>query len=178
MPLPKAVPTSDSPPVGYPSSSKEPLVGSENTNEWQDIIGKQHKTSIKLKTNLMNPSGHSEENMIGSESKDALDRENCVVIQGLPESTAHTSKERISADLAMFQHLLNDILHSGETITVRAAFRLGKKDIEQSQNVKPRPIKIVLDNKEEAKLLLSRKTNLRNSHKQIFFSRTTLQQNV
>ncbi|VDL97829.1 unnamed protein product [Schistocephalus solidus] len=107
--------------------------------------------------------------MIGSESKDALDRENCVVIQGLPESTAHTSKERISADLAMFQHLLNDILHSGETITVRAAFRLGKKDIEQSQNVKPRPIKIVLDNKEEAKLLLSRKTNLRNSHKQIFF---------
>ncbi|VDM04683.1 unnamed protein product [Schistocephalus solidus] len=88
--------------------------------------------------------------MVGSESKDVLDRENCVFIQGLPESKEHTSKEQISADLAIFQHLLNDILHSGETITVRAAFRLGKKDIEQSQNVKPRPIKIVFDNKEEA----------------------------
>ncbi|VDM06506.1 unnamed protein product, partial [Schistocephalus solidus] len=84
--------------------------------------------------------------MVGSESKDALDRENCVVIQGSPELNAHTSKERISADLAMFQHLLDDKLHSGETLTVRAAFRLGKMDIEQSENVRPRPIKIVLDN--------------------------------
>ncbi|VDM04868.1 unnamed protein product [Schistocephalus solidus] len=108
--------------------------------------------------------------MVGSESKDAVDRETFVVIQGLPESNAQTSKEQISADLAMFQHLLNDLLHSGETITVRAASRLGKKDIEQSQNLTPWPIKIVLENKEEAKLLLSRKTNIRNTHKQGFLS--------
>ncbi|VDM01156.1 unnamed protein product [Schistocephalus solidus] len=88
--------------------------------------------------------------MVGNESKDALDRDNCVVIQGLPESNAHTSKERISAALARFQHLRNDILHSGKTMTIRATFMLEKRDIKQSQNLRPRPIKIVLDNKEEA----------------------------
>ncbi|VDL98695.1 unnamed protein product [Schistocephalus solidus] len=78
--------------------------------------------------------------MVGSVFKDALDHEIRVVIQGLPESNASTLKERISADLAMVQHLLNDILHSGEKVTVRAAFRIEKKDIESSEIVRLRPI--------------------------------------
>ncbi|VDM01636.1 unnamed protein product [Schistocephalus solidus] len=41
-----------------------------------------------------------------------IDREKCIIIQGLPESCAITSSERVSDDLVLFQDLLNIILES------------------------------------------------------------------
>nr|VZI10604.1 unnamed protein product [Spirometra erinaceieuropaei] len=131
--------------------------------------------SVIMPVDLLRPSA---DKATGNRKNEPLDRQHCVVVQGLSESDASTPKERISADLNMLQHLLNEMLNSNEKITIRAAFRIGKKVSEQSETVRPRPLKIVLNSKEEASLLLSRKSSLRNSHKEVFFSRTILQQNV
>nr|VZI31187.1 unnamed protein product [Spirometra erinaceieuropaei] len=73
-------------------------------------------------------------------------RGQCLIIQGLPESTASTSKERVSADLQLFQCLLNELLRPNEEVSVLKAFRLGKRSIDISEHLRPRPLKIVLAN--------------------------------
>ncbi|BHF71211.1 hypothetical protein SprV_0401426600 [Sparganum proliferum] len=79
-------------------------------------------------------------------------RGQCLIIQGLPESTASASKERISADLQLFQCLLNELLRPNEEVSVLKAFRLGKRSIDISEHSRPRPLKIVLSNQEQNKV--------------------------
>nr|VZI33590.1 unnamed protein product [Spirometra erinaceieuropaei] len=76
-------------------------------------------------------------------------RGQCLIIQGLPESTASASKERVSADLKLFQCLLNELLRPNEEVSVLKAFRLGKRSIDISEHSRPRPLKIVLANQEQ-----------------------------
>nr|VZI08809.1 unnamed protein product [Spirometra erinaceieuropaei] len=76
------------------------------------------------KTTLMDLSGPSVENAVGTKTKEPLDRQNCVVIHSTSESNAPTPKERISADLAMFQHLFSNRLNSNRKVTIRSAFRI------------------------------------------------------
>nr|VZI11813.1 unnamed protein product [Spirometra erinaceieuropaei] len=76
-------------------------------------------------------------------------RGQCLIIQGLPESTASASKERVSADLQLFQCLLNELLCPNEEVSVFKAFRLGKRSIDISEHSRPRPLKIVLANQEQ-----------------------------
>nr|VZI45770.1 unnamed protein product [Spirometra erinaceieuropaei] len=77
-------------------------------------------------------------------------RGQCLIIQGLPESTAGASKERVSADLKLFQCLLNEILRPNEEVSVLKAFRLGKRSIDITEHSRPRPLKIVLANQEQS----------------------------
>nr|VZI47250.1 unnamed protein product [Spirometra erinaceieuropaei] len=63
----------------------------------------------------------------GNRTNEPLDRQHCVVVQGLSESNAPTPKERIPADLDMLQHLLNKMLNSNEGVTIHAAIRIEKK---------------------------------------------------
>ncbi|BHF84809.1 hypothetical protein SprV_0902796100 [Sparganum proliferum] len=49
-------------------------------------------------------------------------RGQCLIIQGLPESTASASKERVSADLQLFQCLLNELLRPNEEVSVLKVF--------------------------------------------------------
>nr|VZI27736.1 unnamed protein product [Spirometra erinaceieuropaei] len=149
--------------------STGPSVGSEETSSWQDGKGKRHNGSIEPQTTPVDLLRPSADKATGNRKNEPLDRQHCVVVQGLSESDASNPKERIFADLNMLQHLLNEMLNSNEKITIRAAFRIGKKVSEQSETVRPRPLKIVLNSKEEASLLLSRKSSLRNSHKEVFF---------
>ncbi|BHF81444.1 hypothetical protein SprV_0702457400 [Sparganum proliferum] len=79
-------------------------------------------------------------------------RGQCLIIQGLPESTASASKERVSADLQLFQCLLNELLRPNEEVSVLKAFRLGKRSIDISEHSRPRPLKIVLSNQEQNKV--------------------------
>nr|VZI48054.1 unnamed protein product [Spirometra erinaceieuropaei] len=146
-----------------------PSVGSEETSSWQDGKRKRHNGSIEPQTTPVDLLRPSADKATGNRKNEPLDRQHCVVVQDLWESDATTLKERISADLNMLQHLVNKMLNSNEKITIRAAFRIGKKVSEQSETVRPRPLKIVLNSKEEASLLLSRKSSLRNSHKEVFF---------
>nr|VZI29513.1 unnamed protein product [Spirometra erinaceieuropaei] len=77
-------------------------------------------------------------------------RGQCLIIQGLPESTAGASKERVSAALKLFQCLLNELLRPNEEVSVLKAFRLGKRSIDISEHSRPRPLKIVLANQEQS----------------------------
>nr|VZI36447.1 unnamed protein product [Spirometra erinaceieuropaei] len=105
-----------------------PSVGSEETSSWQDGKGKRHNGSIEPQTTPVDLLRPSADKATGNRQNKPLDRQHCVVVQGLSESDAPTPKERISADLNMLQHLLNEMLNSNEKITIRAAFRIGKKE--------------------------------------------------
>ncbi|BHF63107.1 hypothetical protein SprV_0200609700 [Sparganum proliferum] len=154
--------------LSHSACSVEPSVGSEETSSWQGGMGKHHNRSIKPQTTPVDLLRPSAVKAAGNRTNEPLDRQHCVVVHGLSESNAPTPKERMSADLDMFQHLLNKMLDSNEKVTIRAAFRIGKKESEQSETVRPRPLKIVLGSKEEASVLLFRKSSLRNSQKEVF----------
>nr|VZH94436.1 unnamed protein product [Spirometra erinaceieuropaei] len=104
-----------------------PSVGSEETSSWQDGKRKRHNGSIEPQTTPVDLLRPSADKAAGNRTNEPLDRQHCVVVQGLSESDAPTTKVRISADLNMLQHLLNKMLKSSEKITIRAAFRIGKK---------------------------------------------------
>nr|VZI35419.1 unnamed protein product [Spirometra erinaceieuropaei] len=95
-------------------------------------------------------------------------RGQCLIIQGLPESTASASKERVSADLQLFQCLLNELLRPNEEVSVLKAFRLGKRSIDISEHSRPRPLKIVVANQEEVGLILSRRFRIKDTNRGVF----------
>ncbi|VDL86506.1 unnamed protein product [Schistocephalus solidus] len=88
----------------------------------------------------------------------------CVIIQGLLESPAYTPKERIAADLEQFQVFINEMLQPSEEIIILKTFHLGIR-LNVTLQTRPRPLNVVLDDNEQAKLILSR-----HSHKGYFFS--------
>ncbi|BHF63215.1 Septin-6 [Sparganum proliferum] len=71
-----------------------------------------------------------------------LNKDNCIIIQGLPESSVSTARERVAADLEQFQKLLNEMLQPSEDVTVLKAFRLGSRTNAAPQT-RARPLKIV-----------------------------------
>ncbi|BHF79480.1 hypothetical protein SprV_0702260000 [Sparganum proliferum] len=62
-----------------------------------------------------------------AEDRRMLNKDSCIIIQGLPESSASTPRERVAADLEQFQKLLNEMLQPTEDVTVLKAFRLGSR---------------------------------------------------
>nr|VZH92768.1 unnamed protein product [Spirometra erinaceieuropaei] len=120
-------PSEPSTSLSHSACSTGPSVGSEETSSWQDGKGKRHNGSIEPQTTPVDLLRPSADKATGNRKNEPLDRQHCVVVQGLSESDASTPKERISADLNMLKHLLNEMLNSNEKITIRAAFRIGKK---------------------------------------------------
>ncbi|BHF64219.1 hypothetical protein SprV_0200721900 [Sparganum proliferum] len=78
-----------------------------------------------------------------AEDRGMLNKNHCIIIQGLPESSDSTPRERVAADLEQFQKLLNEILQPTEDVTVLKAFRLGSRTNAAPQT-RPRALKIVL----------------------------------
>ncbi|BHF63055.1 hypothetical protein SprV_0200604400 [Sparganum proliferum] len=103
-----------------------------------------------------------------AENRGLLNRDHCIIIQGLPESSASTPRERVAADLEQLQKLLNEMLQPTEDVTVLKAYRLGSRTTAAPQT-RPRPLKLVLGGSEQAKLILSRLFRLKHSHKGVFF---------
>jgi hypothetical protein len=97
------------------------------------------------------------------------DREKCIVIHGIPESTAQFPNDRILADLDKFQRCLEKVLTGNEVITVRKAFRLGKLNTDSSKSYRPRPLKLILESEVQAQLLLKRKYMLKDHQPAVFF---------
>nr|VZI16801.1 unnamed protein product [Spirometra erinaceieuropaei] len=104
-----------------------------------------------------------------AEHRGMLNKDHCVIIQGLPESSVSTPRERVAADLEQFQKLLNEMLQPTEDVTVLKTFRLGSRTTAAPQT-RPRPLKLVLGSNEQTKLILSRRFRLKHSHKGVFFS--------
>ncbi|BHF59460.1 hypothetical protein SprV_0100241900 [Sparganum proliferum] len=78
-----------------------------------------------------------------AENRGMLNKDHCIIIQGLPESSASTPRERVAADLEQFQKLLNEMLQPTKDVTVPKAFRLGSPT-NAAPRTRPRRLKIVL----------------------------------
>ncbi|VDL88298.1 unnamed protein product, partial [Schistocephalus solidus] len=63
--------------------------------------------------NSVNRSRASKENFGGSENSKHQDRQQCLFIQSLPESTAVRPEDRVAEDIASFNGLLNQLLPPG-----------------------------------------------------------------
>lgn len=95
-------------------------------------------------------------------------RQHCIIVQGLKECTS-VSSDHNAEDMASFNRVLNDLFEPGLEFPVLKSFRIGKKPDEATGTPRPRPLKIVMQNDEHVKLILSKKTSLRQSHKEVFF---------
>ncbi|VDM06315.1 unnamed protein product [Schistocephalus solidus] len=121
----------------------------------------------------VNRSRAPKENLGKSEISKHQDRQQRLVIHGLHESTAVRPENRVAEDLASFNGLLNQVLPPGVEVKVIKAFQIGKKSEDSLGTPRPRPLKIMLESKDQIKAILSKKTNLRHSHKKVIFNRTT-----
>jgi hypothetical protein len=99
--------------------------------------------------------------------KNNYQRDQCIVVKGIPESNNSKPVDQIKDDISVFQSCALSILNDGESIAVIRAFRLGKN----ASDLKPRPLKIVLENSTQADLLLNRKHLLSTHHRNVFFQR-------
>nr|VZI11365.1 unnamed protein product [Spirometra erinaceieuropaei] len=119
---------------------------------YEQIKGSADELHGDKKTNMAAPSsspvhfdkaiGQANDVQI-AETRGMLNKDHCVIIQGLPGSSASTPRERIAADLEQFQKLLNEMLQLTEGVTVLKEFRLGSRT-NGARKTRPRPLKIVL----------------------------------
>nr|VZI30179.1 unnamed protein product [Spirometra erinaceieuropaei] len=129
---------------------------SQKTSDFDENANKTETNEDINRLQLISSSDHGNHILPMSEhettvfSRVSPVRGQCLIIQGLPESTAGASKERFSADLKLFQCLLNELLRPNEEVSVLKAFRLGKRSIDISEHSRPRPLKIVLANQEQS----------------------------
>ncbi|VDM03542.1 unnamed protein product [Schistocephalus solidus] len=105
----------------------------------------------------VNRSRAPKENLGGSENSKHQDRQQCLVIQGLHESTAVRPEDRVAEDLASFNGLLNQLLPPSVEVKVIEAFRIGKKFEDSLETPRPRPLKIMLETTDQIKAILSKK---------------------
>nr|VZI54263.1 unnamed protein product [Spirometra erinaceieuropaei] len=138
--------------------SADELLGDINTNMSAPSFSPVHFDKGKGPVNDVQTAEH----------RGMLNKDHCIIIQGLPESSANTPRERVAADLEQFQKLLNEMLQPTEDVTVLKAFRLGSRTTAAPQT-RPRPLKLVLGSNEQTKLILSRRFRLKHSHKGVFF---------
>ncbi|BHF69028.1 hypothetical protein SprV_0301206900 [Sparganum proliferum] len=144
------------------ASSKSVKTGVDNRNRDIECVSPPPPNTLKVP--------HPPEGNTSTKYMNDIARDQCLVIQGLPESNANTPKERVSEDLRLFQGLLNNILEPTEAIEVLKAFRLGKRTNNQPTPTRPRPLKVVLACKEQAGLILSRRFRIKGTNPGVFFS--------
>ncbi|BHF66599.1 hypothetical protein SprV_0200962100 [Sparganum proliferum] len=177
--------TSEEPEPGT-SATVSPITGndmspktlnlSQKTSDFDENANKTKTNEDLNRLRLISSSDHGNHILPLSEhettvfSRVSPVRGQCLIIQGLPESTASASKERVSADLQLFQCLLNELLRPNEEVSVLKAFRLGKRSIDTSEHSRPRPLKIVLANQEQVGLILSRRFRIKDTNRGVFFS--------
>nr|VZI47078.1 unnamed protein product [Spirometra erinaceieuropaei] len=166
------------------SASVSPITGndmgpktlnlSQKTSDFDENANKTETNEDINRLQLISSSDHGNHILPMSEhettvfSRVSPVRGQCLIIQGLPESTAGASKERVSADLKLFQCLLNELLRPNEEVSVLKAFRLGKRSIDISEHSRPRPLKIVLANQEQVGLILSRRFRIKDTNRGVF----------
>ncbi len=119
---------------------------------------------------------HWHQVVAGSKSKPhnpLVNRNQCIVIKGMPESSAEAPKKRIDHDMDLFHTYVKALLYLDEEmeVPVLKAFRMGQKKDSNEDSGQPRPIKFILKHEEQVKLLLSRKPHLRKNHSTVFFQR-------
>ena len=135
-----------------------------------------HRNRVQKLQIVHQLSVHNDRQMLSSSkleitvaSKGLPDRSQNVIIHGLPESEAKTFADRELADHKLFQGLLNKLLRPTEVVDVQKHFRLGKRPNDLSERARPRPLKVVLDSEEQAKLILARRFRIKDNGCGVFF---------
>jgi hypothetical protein len=93
--------------------------------------------------------------------------EQCVIVQGLTESSKTIAKDRTLDDLTQIQACIRSILVAGDNIDIYKSYRLGKLET----GSRPRPIKLILRDSSQVDILIKRKYLLKNKSPQVFFQR-------
>ena len=98
----------------------------------------------------------------GSQNKSdtKTQRDNCLIFIRVPESTKNLPEERMNDDCLFLQKCVSKLFDAGEPgLRIITAFRLGKKSENIAAN--PRPLKVVLESKEECLRVLNRTSRLK-----------------
>ncbi|BHF79446.1 hypothetical protein SprV_0702256600 [Sparganum proliferum] len=99
------------------TGSEDELHGDINTNMTAPSLSPVHFDDAKGPANDVQT----------AENRGMLNEDRCIIIQGLPESSASAPRERVAVDLEQFQKLLNEMLQPTEGVTLLKAFRLGSR---------------------------------------------------
>jgi len=87
-------------------------------------------------------------------------RKTSIIVHGVEESTNADPEQRIQDDSDALQSVLHEI--SCDAINVKQVIRLGKRQLEDDDDVKPRPIKMVLETEDSKVRVLRNAKNLKN----------------
>nr|VZI47463.1 unnamed protein product [Spirometra erinaceieuropaei] len=107
-------------PITGNDMSPKTLNLSQKTSDFDENANKTEANEELNRLQLISSSDHGNHTLPMSEhettvfSRVSPVRGQCLIIQGLPESTASASKERVSADLQLFQCLLNKLLRPND----------------------------------------------------------------
>lgn len=90
------------------------------------------------------------------EEEEIHKRRNCAIIHGLTESTSEEAEDRIDEDCCNIASMLHEL--ECDDVKVVKTIRLGRRL--EGPDVKPRPVKLILDTEESKDQLLSSAKNL------------------
>lgn len=151
--------TQDFPDLKLMSSNKQDTIPLKtHTSEWSVVRRKVKKPKQNMASDLK-PLDQVKESM----------RPATLVVYGLIESEKDCPYERAKHDTDMFRSCAQSILHPGESINIRKAFRIGTKPAMPKVGCSPRPVKFILGSAEEVNLILNRKYLLHNVHPRVYF---------
>lgn len=167
--------------IESPEMRKSNKTDSENTDKSEDWISVEKKfkwVKQNLPAKIIRDTVGNQEEPINKESKVPNNerikaygttpsnryvhpRENCVMIFRMMESNEESAEKRYDDDIDSLKLMMNKLLNETEPgVRVVRAIRIGKSINDSSH---PRPLKVVLGNKEEAELLLSRGYRLKDT---------------
>ncbi len=98
-----------------------------------------------------------------------------VSIRGMAESNSDMASERIQSDFKQFTRTVSSIFKTSQEIRVPKAYRMGSTYFDKAREQRSRPLKIILESAEHAKVFIDT-TGIRvNSGNPIFSKGTIIQ---
>ena len=119
---------------------------------WVTVVRK----AVKPRVNNM----QGEPAKVISKPEKSLSRDNCLIILKAPESQKDSPELRMEDDKIFLQNCITKLFDANEPgLKIIAAYRLGRKREDPVLN--PRPLKVVLESKEDCKRVFSRTSRLK-----------------
>jgi hypothetical protein len=121
----------------------------------------------KNETSVIHDHPFSSGDHSGDKNSKLYSSEQCIIVQGLVESSETIPKDRIIDDLKQIKICIEPLLDKGDNIEIFKAYRLGTlKD-----DMRPRPLKLILRDKYQVNMLLHRKRSIKHTQPTVFFQR-------
>ena len=136
--------------VTVSSSSATPV--KKDQESWVTVVKKSPKSRANNKSAVSDN--------VDSKPEKLLSRDNCLIILKAPESQQETPELRMKDDRMFLQSCITKLFDADEPgLRVIAAYRLGRK--REDPVTDPRPLKVVLESKEDRDRVLGRTSRLK-----------------